>query len=89
MRGARVKRAVLSLLDKLRGNVVRVWRTMHTIAAHRVAIRSDEHDRFVGVASENERREHDVHFGRHASVKVHERSRFGKENVLAVMARWF
>lgn len=89
MRGARVKRAVLSLLDKLRGNVVRVWRTMHTIAAHRVAIRSDEHDRFVGVASENERRENDVHFDDQAFVQVYQDSRFGKENVLAVMARWF
>jgi len=52
---ARVKRAVLSLPDKLRGNVVRVSRTMHTIAVLRVAVRSDELDRFVRSASKDQR----------------------------------
>lgn len=90
MQGARVKRGVLSLLDKLRVHVVRVRRTMHTIVSRRIAERSDELDRSVQWTPENERHldiEMQVDFDGQASVGVWQCSRFGKGNDLATRAR--
>ena len=43
-------------------------------------------ERFVGVASEDERRLHDVYFDGHACVGMDKRTWFCKKNVLAVKA---
>jgi hypothetical protein len=89
---ARVKRAVLSLPDKLRGNVVRVSHTMHSIAVLRVAVRSAVFDRFVQATPEDERHldvKLQVDFDKQAFVQVYQDSRFGKKDFLAVKARRF
>jgi hypothetical protein len=88
---ARFESTVMSVLDKLRGNVVRVSRALDTIVVHRVAIRSDEHDRFVRATSKDQRHldvEIRIDFDNQAFVQVDEYSRFGKKDVLAVKARW-
>jgi hypothetical protein len=86
-----VESAGLSLLDKLRGNVVRVSRAMHSIAVLRVAERSAVFDRGVSLASKDQRHldvEIRIDFDSQAFVQVYQDSRFGKKDYLAMRARW-
>jgi hypothetical protein len=75
------------LRDQRTVNGVDVGDTSYAFIVPNVTERAAKDDRRVLLSTEDERREHDVYFARHASVGVWQCSRFGKGNDLAVKAR--